>query len=46
MKLGIKIGLGFATLLAIAITLGVLAIINMGKVETKSTMLRRSMSRK
>ena len=40
MKLGIKIGLGFATLLAIAITLGLLAIINMSKVETKSTMLQ------
>ena len=41
MKLGIKIGLGFASLLAIAITLGVLAIVNMGKVETKSTMLEQ-----
>ena len=41
MKLGIKIGLGFATLLAIAITLGLLAIINMSKVQTKSTMLEQ-----
>ena len=41
MKLGIKIGLGFATLLAIAIALGVLAIFNMSNVETKSTMLEK-----
>lgn len=41
MKLGIKIGLGFAALLAIAIALGTLAIFNMGKVETKSTMLEK-----
>lgn len=41
MKLGMKIGLGFAALLAIAITLGTLAIINMSKVETKSTMLEQ-----
>ena len=41
MKLGIKIGLGFATLLAIAIILGVLAIFNMSNVQTKSTMLEK-----
>ncbi len=41
MKLGIKIGLGFAALLAIAITLGTLAIVNMSNVETKSTMLEK-----
>ena len=41
MKLGIKIGLGFAALLAISITLGTLAIVNMSNVETKSTMLEK-----
>lgn len=41
MKIGIKIGLGFASLLVIALCLGVLAIVNMGKVETKSTMLEQ-----
>jgi methyl-accepting chemotaxis protein len=41
MKLGIKIGLGFAALLAIAITLGTLAIVNMSNVQTKSTMLEK-----
>jgi methyl-accepting chemotaxis protein len=41
MKLGIKIGLGFAALLVISITLGTLAIINMSKVETKSIMLEK-----
>lgn len=39
MKLGVKIGLGFATLLAIAATLGILAIVNMEKVEEQSVML-------
>lgn len=41
MKLGTKIGLGFATLLAIAIFLGGMAIFNMGNVEKKSTMLEK-----
>ena len=41
MKLGIKIGLGFAALLAIAATLGILAIINMSNVQTKSVMLEK-----
>ncbi|MGB3222679.1 MAG: methyl-accepting chemotaxis protein [Desulforhopalus sp.] len=41
MKLGVKIGLGFATLLAISISLGILAIVNMSNVETRSTMLEK-----
>ena len=41
MKLGIKIGLGFAALLAIAAMLGILAIINMSGVQTKSVMLEK-----
>ncbi|MGC9520104.1 MAG: methyl-accepting chemotaxis protein, partial [Desulfuromonadaceae bacterium] len=41
MKLGMKIGLGFAAVLAIAAVLGGMAIINMGKVETKSISLQR-----
>lgn len=41
MKLGVKIGLGFASLLAIAIILGVIAIINMSNVQEKSTMLEQ-----
>lgn len=41
MKLGIKIGLGFAILLAITIALGILAIVKMGEVETSSTMLEK-----
>ncbi|MEE4136541.1 MAG: hypothetical protein V2I32_10720, partial [Desulforhopalus sp.] len=40
MKLGLKIGLGFAALLAIAATLGILAIVNMKNVETKSISLQ------
>ena len=40
MKLGLKIGLGFAALLVIAVTLGVLAIMNMNAVEEKSIMLK------
>lgn len=39
MKLGMKIGLGFATLLIIAISLGGLAIWNMENVEEESTKL-------
>lgn len=39
MKLGVKIGSGFALLLAIAITLGGLAIWNMATVKEQSTML-------
>lgn len=41
MKLGLKIGLGFASLLAISLVLGVLAEINMHGVEVKSTMLQK-----
>lgn len=41
MKLGIKIGLGFAILLAITLALGILAIVKMGDVETSSTMLEK-----
>ncbi len=41
MKLGLKIGLGFATLLAIAVALGILAIFNMSNVATKSIMLEK-----
>ena len=41
MKLGLKIGLGFAALLTIAAALGILAIINMSNVETKSVMLEK-----
>ncbi len=41
MKLGFKIGLGFAALLAIAVALGILAMINMGTVKTKSVMLEQ-----
>ncbi|MDD2463866.1 MAG: methyl-accepting chemotaxis protein [Desulfobulbus sp.] len=41
MKLGIKIGLGFASLLTIAAALGILAIVNMGTVKTKSVMLEQ-----
>jgi methyl-accepting chemotaxis protein len=41
MKLGIKIGLGFASLLLIAGILGILAIFNMGNVETKSISLQQ-----
>ncbi|TRO82341.1 methyl-accepting chemotaxis protein [Desulfuromonas acetexigens] len=41
MKLGVKIGLGFAALLAIAATLGILAIVNMSTVRTQSTMLQQ-----
>jgi len=40
MKLGVKIGMGFGILLAIAITLGVLAIINMSGVKKQSVMLQ------
>jgi methyl-accepting chemotaxis protein len=40
MKLGLKIGLGFAALLAIAATLGILAIVNMKNVQTKSISLQ------
>ena len=39
MKLGMKIGLGFASVLAIAIALGGVAIWNMTDVEDQSTML-------
>ncbi|MGE4560372.1 MAG: methyl-accepting chemotaxis protein [Desulfobulbus sp.] len=39
MKLGVKIGLGFAVLLTIAAALGILAIVNMRGVKTKSVML-------
>jgi methyl-accepting chemotaxis protein len=41
MKLGLKIGLGFAALLTIAATLGILAIVNMSNVQTKSVMLEQ-----
>ena len=41
MKLGVKIGLGFAALLTIAAVLGILAIVNMGRVKTKSVMLEQ-----
>ena len=41
MKLGLKIGMGFGLLLVIAATLGMLAIVNMGRVETQSTMLQK-----
>ncbi|SHO53388.1 methyl-accepting chemotaxis protein, partial [Desulfopila aestuarii] len=41
MKLGIKIGLGFAALLIISICLGGLAIFNMSNIKTKSTMLEK-----
>jgi methyl-accepting chemotaxis protein len=41
MKLGMKIGLGFASVLAIAIALGGVAIWNMTDVEEQSTMLAR-----
>ena len=41
MKLGFKIGLGFAALLAIAAALGILAMINMSTVKTKSVMLEQ-----
>jgi methyl-accepting chemotaxis protein len=41
MKLGMKIGLGFAAVLSIAAALGGMAIVNMGKVETKSISLQR-----
>ena len=40
MKLGVKIGLGFGVLLAIAITLGAIAIIEMGGVKTESVALQ------
>ena len=40
MKLGVKIGLGFGVLLAIAITLGGIAIIQMGGVKTQSVALQ------
>jgi methyl-accepting chemotaxis protein len=40
MKLGVKIGLGFGVLLAIAITLGGIAIIEMRGVTKESTMLQ------
>ena len=36
-----KIGLGFATLLMIAVALGILAIFNMSNIATKSTMLQK-----
>ena len=39
MKLGVKISLGFGSLIAIAATLGVLAIVNMQSVKTQSVML-------
>ncbi len=39
MKLAAKIGLGFATLVIIAVLLGLLAIINMSRVNKQSTML-------
>ncbi len=39
MKLGVKIGMGFGILMAIAVTLGGLAIFNMSRVGTQSTML-------
>ncbi|MDY0268589.1 HAMP domain-containing methyl-accepting chemotaxis protein [Trichloromonas sp.] len=41
MKLGVKIGLGFAVLLAIAAILGILAVVNMSTVRTQSTMLQQ-----
>jgi len=41
MKLGLKIGMGFGLLLVIAVALGFLAIVNMGRVETQSTMLQK-----
>ena len=41
MKLGVKIGLGFAALLAIAVTLGILAIVNMSHVETDAAKLAK-----
>nr|WP_320009693.1 methyl-accepting chemotaxis protein [uncultured Desulfobulbus sp.] len=41
MKLGFKIGLGFAALLTIAAALGILALINMSNVKTKSVMLEQ-----
>ena len=41
MKLGLKIGMGFGLLLVIAATLGILAIFNMGNVETQSVMLQK-----
>ncbi len=40
-KLGVKISLGFAALIAIAVILGGLAIFNMTKVETESTKLAK-----
>ena len=40
MKLGVKIGLGFGVLLTIAITLGVISIIEMGGVKKESVMLQ------
>jgi methyl-accepting chemotaxis protein len=39
LSLGLKISLGFAILIVIASTLGIMAIWNMGRVETQSTML-------
>lgn len=39
LKLGVKIGGGFGLLLVLAIGLGTLAVVNMDKVETQSTML-------
>ena len=39
LSLGLKISLGFAILIVIASVLGIMAIWNMGRVETQSTML-------
>ncbi len=41
LKLGVKIGGGFGILLVLAIFLGILAIVNMDKVEAQSVMLER-----
>ena len=41
MKLGMKISLGFTALIAISVILGSLAIVNMSKVEERSTVLEQ-----